>query len=100
MGIRENRYQAGLIDRLERMFPGCVVLKNDSAYLQGVPDLLVLYEDKWAMLEAKRSGSAATQANQQYYVELFDRMSFAAFIDPSNEVDVLSELQIAFRTRR
>jgi hypothetical protein len=48
--MRENRYQAFLIDRLNDMFPGCVVLKNDTDYLQGIPDLLILYEDRWAML--------------------------------------------------
>lgn len=97
---RENRYQAGLIDRLETLFPGCIILKNDSSYLQGVPDLLILFEDRWAMLEAKGSFDSPTQPNQPYYVDLFNRMSFAAFIDPSNEADVLYELQRAFGTRR
>lgn len=93
---RESKYQAGLIDRLERMFPGCIVIKNDSAYLQGVPDLLVLYGPHWAMLEVKRSSTEEVQPNQEYYVNLFNGMSFGAFIDPSNEEEVLYELQRSF----
>jgi hypothetical protein len=98
--VRERDYQAQLIQRIERMFPGSVVLKNDTAYLQGVPDLLILYEDKWAMLEVKTSANAPTRPNQDYYIELFDRMSFAAYIWPEVEEDVLNELQHTFRFGR
>lgn len=93
----ERDYQKTLIDKLERLFPGCFILKNDPGYLQGVPDLLVLYGNRWAMLEVKTSGKAATRPNQTYYVELLNRMSFAAFINPSNEQDVLDALAGAFQ---
>jgi hypothetical protein len=97
----ESRYKTELDKRLQRRFPGCVILKNDASYLQGVPDRLVLFEDKWAMLEGKRSHTAAYQPNQQYYVDMFDRMSFAAFIYPENEEEILDGLQHAFtRSRR
>lgn len=92
----ERDYQKKLIDKLEILFPGCFVLKNDPGYLQGVPDLLVLYGDRWAMLEVKTSAKAATRPNQTYYVELLDRMSFAAFVYPSNEEEVLDALTRAF----
>jgi hypothetical protein len=96
----ERDYQAGLIKRIKRLLPGCVVLKNDSAYLQGVPDLTILYRDMWAMLEVKASPSAAHQPNQEYYVELLGEMSFAAFIHPQNEEEVLRDLQQALQPRR
>lgn len=96
----ESKFQAHLIERLHELFPGCFVLKNDSGYLQGVPDLLVLYRDKWAMLEVKASADADEQPNQAYYVNLLDNMSFAAFIYPENEEDVLDDLQRALSPRR
>lgn len=96
----ENEYQAGLINRLQEMFPGCFIFTNDPALRQGVPDLLILFGDRWAMLEVKTHSRAKTQPNQPYYVNLFNRMSFAAFIFPENEEQVLYELQSTLGSRR
>lgn len=96
----EGAYKTKLIKRLHVMFPGIVILKNDPNYLQGVPDLVLLYYNKWGMLETKRAEKAELQPNQDYYIELFDNMSFAAFIFPENEEEVLRELQQAFQPRR
>ncbi len=82
------------------MFPGCFILKNDTDYLQGIPDLLVLYNTRWAMLEVKREADAPEEPNQDYYIDVLNGMSFAAFIFPENEEEVLNELQHAFSTRR
>lgn len=98
--MAENRYQAKLIKRLELMFPGCVILKNDSSYQQGILDLLILWNDKWASLEVKDSKNSNMRPNQEYYIERLDNMSFAAKIYPENETEVLSALQQAFRPRR
>lgn len=100
MGKLENRFQAELIKELEAMFPGCIITKLDSGYLQGIPDLLILYNDKWATLECKRSSDAPARPNQPYYVDLMNRMSFSAFIFPENKEDVLDELQQAFKFGR
>jgi hypothetical protein len=97
--MRENRYQAGLIKRLQRAYPGCVILKNDPQYQQGIPDLTVLHGRTWAVLESKTE-VGVERPNQRYYVEMLDRMSFAAFIDPSNEEEVLYGLQQAFEFGR
>lgn len=96
----ESRYQRDLIKKLEAMLPNCFIIKNDANYRQGLPDLLILFNDRWAMLEVKRSPNAAVQPNQQYYVELFDHMSFAAFIDPTNEEEVLNALEQSLYSRR
>jgi hypothetical protein len=96
----ERDYQARLIKKLRLLFPGCVILKNDTSYMQGVPDLLVLFEDKWAMLEVKESEDSIEQPNQRFYVQQFSEMSFGAFIYPSNEEEVLRDLQQAFGARR
>lgn len=97
--MRENEYQPRLIQKLERLFPGCVILKNDSSYLQGVPDLLVLFGNRWAMLEVKADETSKVQVNQPYWVDTFNQMSFSAFIYPSNEQEVLRGLEQAFSDR-
>lgn len=96
----ESGFQDVLIDDLEFMFPGCIITKLDSSYIQGIPDLLILFEDKWAVLECKKSANAKKQPNQPYYVERMNEMSFAAFIYPENKEEVLYELQQAFSSRR
>lgn len=96
----ERVYQATLIKNLKEMFPGCVILKNDTDYIQGIPDLLILWRNKWAMLEVKGHIHAPERPNQRYWVDELDGMSFAAFISPENEEDVLHDLQQAFRSRR
>lgn len=93
----ERTYQAKFIKRLRREFDGCVILKNDSSYLQGVPDLIVLFGPFWAMLEVKASESARKQPNQDYYVHMLGEMGFAAFVFPSNEDEVIRALQSAFQ---
>lgn len=94
--MAENTYQAGLIVRLKKRFPGCFVVKNDTSYIQGIPDLTIYFGPKWAMLEVKISINARRQPNQPYYVAFFDLMSFAAFICPENEEEVLDELERTF----
>lgn len=94
----ERDFQSGLIKELKQLFPGCVVLKNDSSYIQGIPDLLVLFNDRWAMLEVKRSSSASHRPNQEYYVDLLDKMSFSRFICPENKEEVLHELESTFQS--
>jgi len=97
--VPENAYQAKLIRKLKRMFPGCEILKNDSGYKQGILDLTILYGPYWAMLEVKASASARERPNQGYYVRKLNDMSFAAFIYPENEEEVLLALQEAFSSR-
>lgn len=95
----ESRFQAKLIKDLKDLFPGCMVFKMDAGYIQGIPDLLILYEDQWAMLEVKRSENEQHQPNQDYYVDLLDNMSFASFIFPENKEEVLHDLELAFKGR-
>lgn len=96
----ESEFQSNLIKELKRLFPGCIVMKNDSSHTQGIPDLLVLYKDKWASLEVKRSAFAKKQPNQEYYVDKMNEMSFSRFICPENKKEVLHELQQAFQFDR
>lgn len=94
----ESGFQDKVIVELKKRFPGCMVFKMDQ--IQGIPDLLVLYEDKWASLECKQFANAKRQPNQEYYVGLMNEMSFSRFICPENKEVVLDELSKAFRPRR
>jgi hypothetical protein len=96
----ESKYQKDLIDTIGEILPGCFIIKIGTDFMQGLPDLLILWRDRWAMLEVKPRESAREQPNQRYYVDLFGEMSFAAFIYPENEEEVLDALQHAFRSRR
>ena len=93
---KENSYQPTVIQKLELMFPGCIIQKEDPEYIQGIPDLLILYNDKWATLECKKSKDEPHQPNQDYYVDVMNEMSFSRFIFPENEEDVLKDLSLFF----
>ena len=90
--MAESRFKTNLIKEIKSLFPGCMVMHLDPNEIQGIPDLLVLYKGKWAVLEGKDYETAAHQPNQDYYVDLMNRMSFAAFIFPENKDEVLDDL--------
>lgn len=98
MAKKESEFQKRLCDRIKTEFEGAMVLKNDSSYIQGIPDWIVLYKDKWAMLEAKREKDAKHQPNQDHYVNKLNNMSYSAFVYPENEEEVLDELRKIFTT--
>lgn len=93
----ESGFQDKLRDELKELFPGCWIFKMDQ--IQGIPDLLILYKDKWALLENKRSAKATHRPNQDYYVDLFNKLSFSRFIFPENKDEVLKELTKFFNKK-
>lgn len=95
----ESKFQAELIKKLEDWLPGCIVLKNDPNFRQGIPDLTILWGQKWAALECKKSETAQMQPNQEYYIAMMNSQSYAAFIYPENENQVLHELLVVFARR-
>jgi len=92
----ERDFQKALIKELKKKFPGCMVMKLDSSYIQGIPDLLILYKDRWATLECKRTSKSSRRPNQSYYIEKMNEMSFSRFVSPENVQEVLDELQQSF----
>lgn len=98
--MNEAQYRGILIRKINALLPGCIILKNDPDWIQGIPDLLILYNMRWAALEVKVNGKANLRPNQVHFVELLDEMSFAAFIYPENEDRVLDDLQFAFGVTR
>lgn len=101
--ILESRFQSKLIKELKEKFKGCMVLKSDAGQIQGIPDLLILYNDKWAALECKRDAKAMhdsleNQPSQRRRVERMNDMSYASYIYPENKKEVLDDLERAFGT--
>lgn len=96
MAKLESKFQKELMDEIRKQYPGCVILKNDSSYIQGFPDWTILYKNKWAVLEAKRNRTADKQPNQPYYVDKLNSMSYSRFVYPENKDEVLQELQQIF----
>ena len=92
----KDGFQAKLKKELKEMFPGCIITKLDSGDIQGIPDLLILYGERWAVFEVKRDARAERQPNQEYYVEMMGRMGFSSFIYPENKDDVLNDLDEYF----
>lgn len=101
--VLERDFQAWLIKELKKRLPGCYVLKLDSGYLQGIPDLLILFEDRWAILEVKRKRPTKPsdfETNQEWYLEQFNEMSFADCVYPENVEEVLNGVQHALQANR
>lgn len=105
--MKESKFQTKLIRKIRERFPGCLIMKNDPNYIDGIPDLTVLFEDKWAFLEVKRSQKARRQSAetptgklQTHYIDWAQSRSFGSFIYPENEEEVLNELERSFRTHR
>lgn len=96
--MKESKFQSDTIKEIEKRFPGAIVTKMDANYIQGIPDVLVLYNNKWATLEFKKTGKASHQPNQDYYVNRMNGMSFSAFIFPENKEKVLDEMARSFET--
>lgn len=98
--MKESKFQNGLIKNIKKNFPDSIVLKTNPNYIQGIPDLIILYKDKWVALECKRSEKAHHQPNQEYYISKMNSMSYASFVYPENERRVLDEMESALRSSR
>lgn len=98
----ERDYQRELIPRIKGLFPKgeCDVLKNNSGYRQGIPDLTVFLPGFWGWLEVKISHDADQEPNQEWYVHWAATYSFGAFIYPQNEEEVLNDLAQTYSLRR
>lgn len=95
--MTEGEFKKSLTDELKVRLPGCIVLKNDPTFIQGIPDLTILWDERWATLEVKKSMREPHRPNQDYYVDLMNRMSFSAFIFPENRQEVLDDLERFFK---
>ncbi len=99
MQTKEGKFQTELKRELREMFPGCIITKLDPNDIQGIPDLLILWNDRWAVLECKESEKAKHRPNQDYYIRVMNEMSYGAFIFPENKEVIFNELSTALRTR-
>lgn len=94
----ENRFKTKLIREIKDRFPGCIITHLDPNEIQGIPDLLILYKDKWVALEGKKTANASIRPNQLYYVDQMNTMSYASFIYPENKERVLDEISQLFKS--
>lgn len=94
----ENRFKTKLVKELKDRFPGCIITHLDPNEIQGIPDLLILYKDKWVALEGKKTADASIRPNQLYYVDRMNAMSYASFIYPENKERVLDEISQLFKS--
>lgn len=95
MDILERKFQARLIKRIHKEMPNAVVLKTDPNYIQGFPDLLILNGKHWAALEVKREEHASRRPNQDFYIQKLNSMSFARYIYPENEEEIIHDIRQA-----
>lgn len=97
----ENKFQASLIKKLYKLFPGCIVLKNDAHYIQGIPDLTLFYGGRYFVLECKRDTGSNKLFNQRVYIKQINDMGgYARFIYPENEKEILDEIANISRSSR
>lgn len=89
----ERDFQSSVIKELKDRLPGCIILKNDPTYKQGIPDLIILHGSRWATLECKKDRKSHRQPNQDYYIKIMDEMSFSSFLYPENRKEVLDDLE-------
>ncbi len=99
--MKEGQYQQELKKKIRKRLPDAVILKNDPNWLQGFPDLTILYKDRYAILEVKKDRSAEVQPNQSYYIDkVHGWAAFSSFIFPENEEEVLDGLQRSLEAGR
>jgi len=95
----ERDFQADLIKEIKEIFPGAIVLKNDSGAQQGIPDLTVFWHSRYAILEVKKSEREPYQPNQEWFLEKFGQWTFSATIFPGNKDEILEALEHDFSRR-
>jgi hypothetical protein len=91
--VLESQFKRRFKDRLEEVFPGCVILDIDPINNRSMPDTIFLYDRFWAALEFKKSINSSKRPNQEYWITELAEMSAAYFVYPENQEEVMSELQ-------
>lgn len=99
----ESEFQASLISRAYETWGRntAIVLKNDTGYMQGIMDLtFILPRALIVFLEVKPYEGAPYEPNQEYYLDLVQRLGFfSATIYPENEEVVFRAIRDAYRAR-
>ena len=96
---RETKFKKMFKKKLKRLYPECIIVEADPTYFWSVPDVYFFLGSFWAALEFKRTEGSSRRPNQEYWVEVLDKMSFARFVYPGVEEEVLSELEAAIQNR-
>ena len=102
--LKESDYQHDVLKKIKLLLnykntdkkDNCIIMKEDPRYIQGIPDWIILYKNKWATLEIKRSKHEKHQPNQDNYVDKMNYMSCSYFLFPENEIYVIKHLLLFF----
>ena len=78
--VKESDFQANTIKKLKVMFPGAIITKLDASYILGIPEVLILWGQRWAVFEFKKYVHATKRQNPDSYVDRMNTMSFARVI--------------------
>lgn len=103
MTQKESKFEQHVVKRIEKMYPGAMVLKVHPNYRPGFPDRIALYGDHYYVFETKREANAPFQPNQQYYIDSINAMSRysgSTVVHPGNEKEFFDEIQRAFGSLR
>ena len=96
--MTEGDYQNKLCEKIRERIPGALIMKTDPTFIQGIPDLLIVKDKRWAALEVKKGKKASHRPNQDFYVNKMNNWSYAAVIFPENEKEIIDELERTFTT--
>lgn len=94
---KESDFQKEVAGWLRKQ--GCRVIKQDPAIgkQKGIPDLLLLKEGWWGMLEIKAAKNSSHQPGQDDWVAWADDNSYGKFVYPGNWEQIKEELEEILR---
>ena len=91
--MKESTFQKIFLDKVRELVPGCIAMKNDAQYIQGIYDWTIQKGSKAAALEIKKSKDAPHRPNQDYYInKINEQGGFGRFVYPENEKQVLEDI--------
>jgi hypothetical protein len=88
--VKESKFEQDFCRRLRNVDKDVIVVKLTG--ISGIPDRIVLYHDKFVLLEFKRSKNASHRPLQDWYIDHFDGWGLARFVYPENGEEVFSEV--------
>lgn len=89
----EGKFQDKLVHDLRQLGFKVIKLDPTTGRQIGIPDLLILKEGFWGMLECKAHKNSKKRPGQQQWVDWAEENSYGRFVYPENYDDVMEELK-------
>lgn len=96
MATTEIPFERKFCKKLRDLHPDVYVMKNDASLVQGFPDRVIYFHDKYAILEFKRSANASRRPNQDWYINNFAQYTYSSYVYPENAEQVFNDLCLFF----